>query len=111
MIKIKYSPYEVLKLPANVSPKEVKKQYRRLVRQYTPEHAPDKFMAIREAFDFLNDPSTGMIQEFPIYKKPLLEMEKESKEPEVKPSLDWLNQIFETPFHTEYELEKLIKKE
>jgi preprotein translocase subunit Sec63 len=49
-------PYEVLGLPQDAGPEEIRRQYLALVRQYPPEREPQRFAEIREAYDNLRDP-------------------------------------------------------
>lgn len=46
-------PYDVLGLPRRASPREIKRAYFDLVRQYPPETAPDAFKLIRTAYEKL----------------------------------------------------------
>ena len=52
------SPYEVLKLTRWAIPEEIKAQYYKMVKQYSPEYYPDEFIEIRTAYDILNEPTT-----------------------------------------------------
>lgn len=45
--------YEVLGISPNADPKEIKRAYFRLVRQYSPETHPERFQEIREAYEHL----------------------------------------------------------
>jgi DnaJ-domain-containing protein 1 len=49
-------PYEVMGLARNADPEAVRRRYLELVRQHTPEREPQRFAAIREAYDQLRDP-------------------------------------------------------
>lgn len=51
------NPYKVLGLETSASKQEIKKAYFRLIRTYTPEKQPEKFMEIREAYEYLQDES------------------------------------------------------
>jgi curved DNA-binding protein CbpA len=48
-------PYVVLGLPADSDDDAIRQRYLELVRQFTPEHYPEKFAAIRAAYDSLRD--------------------------------------------------------
>jgi curved DNA-binding protein CbpA len=50
-------PYEVLGLPAHADEAEVRRRYLELVRQFPPDRAPERFAAIRAAYDEVRDPS------------------------------------------------------
>jgi len=49
-------PYSVLGLPPDSTDEVIRRQYLTLVRAYTPERAPERFAAIREAYEKLRDP-------------------------------------------------------
>jgi len=49
-------PYTVLDLPPESTDDAIRRRYLTLVRTYTPERAPARFAAIREAYDKLRDP-------------------------------------------------------
>lgn len=42
--------YETLRLDKTAGPEEIRRAYVRLVRRYPPEHFPDKFARIHEAY-------------------------------------------------------------
>ncbi|HMF13496.1 MAG TPA: J domain-containing protein [Gemmataceae bacterium] len=48
-------PYRVLGLPTDSDDAAIRQRYLDLVRQFTPEHQPEKFAAIRAAYDRLRD--------------------------------------------------------
>jgi curved DNA-binding protein CbpA len=48
-------PYAVLGLPHDSDDAAIRRRYLELVRQYTPEHHPEKFTAIRAAYESLRD--------------------------------------------------------
>ncbi len=50
--------YVVLGVSKSASPDEIKRAYLALVREYTPERAPEVFKRIREAYETLSDPTT-----------------------------------------------------
>ena len=54
------SPYEVLGLPSEADDDTIRRHYLELVRQYSPEHHPAKFAAVRAAYEQLRDQSTRL---------------------------------------------------
>jgi DnaJ domain len=103
----KQNPYEILDLPLEASVDDIKKQYKTLVRQYSPEREPEMFNTIRTAYDAINTELFGEDKKFIRYQKPLelCDQEKESTKPDYRPLL---SRVFETPFNTAFELEKLL---
>lgn len=53
-------PYAVLGLPANADDDTIRRRYLELVKQFSPEHHPDKFAAIRRAYESLRDLETRL---------------------------------------------------
>lgn len=53
-------PYSVLGLPPDSDDETVRRRYLELVRQFSPEHHPDKFAAVREAYENLRDLNTRL---------------------------------------------------
>jgi curved DNA-binding protein CbpA len=53
-------PYEVLGLPADSDDGTIRRRYLELVKQFSPEHHPDKFAAIRRAYESLRDLETRL---------------------------------------------------
>jgi curved DNA-binding protein CbpA len=51
-------PYQVLGLDANSDDAAIRKRYLELVKQFTPEHHPEKFAAVRAAYESLRDLTT-----------------------------------------------------
>jgi curved DNA-binding protein CbpA len=54
------NPYEVLGLPADSDDQAIRKRYLELVRQFPPEHHPEKFAAVRAAYERLKDVATRL---------------------------------------------------
>ena len=53
------NPYTVLGLLADSDDETIRRRYLELEKQYSPEHAPEKFAAIRAAYEKLRDLDTG----------------------------------------------------
>ena len=53
-------PYAVLGLPGDSDDEAIRRRYLELVRQFSPEHHPEKFAAIRAAYDSLRDLDTRL---------------------------------------------------
>jgi curved DNA-binding protein CbpA len=53
-------PYEVLGLPSDSDDDTIRRRYLELVRQFTPEQQPQKFAAIRAAYEELRDLNTRL---------------------------------------------------
>jgi curved DNA-binding protein CbpA len=50
-------PYEVLGLPRLADEAETRRRYLELVRQFPPDRDPERFAAIRAAYDEVRDPT------------------------------------------------------
>jgi curved DNA-binding protein CbpA len=53
-------PYAVLGLPADSDDDTIRRRYLELVRQFSPEQHPEKFAAIRRAYENLKDLNTRL---------------------------------------------------
>lgn len=53
-------PYGVLDLPTESTDDEIRRRYLELVRTHTPDRSPQRFAAIREAYEKLRDPMRRM---------------------------------------------------
>jgi curved DNA-binding protein CbpA len=53
-------PYEVLGLPPDADDEAIRRRYLELVRQHSPERDPEKFAAVRAAYDSLRDLDTRL---------------------------------------------------
>jgi curved DNA-binding protein CbpA len=51
-----YELYSSLELSPHADAEEIKRSYFRLIRKYPPQKEPEKFQAIREAYETLSDP-------------------------------------------------------
>ena len=50
-------PFEVLGLPPHADEAEVRRRYLELVREFPPDRAPERFAAVRAAYDQVRDPA------------------------------------------------------
>lgn len=48
-------PYAVLELPADSDDETIRRRYLELVRQFPPEKHPEKFAAVRQAYETMRD--------------------------------------------------------
>jgi curved DNA-binding protein CbpA len=53
-------PYDVLGLPGDADDEAIRSRYLELVRQYSPEHHPERFAAVRAAYESLRDVDTRL---------------------------------------------------
>jgi curved DNA-binding protein CbpA len=53
-------PYTVFDLPPDSDDDTIRRRYLSLVRAHTPERDPERFSAIREAYEILRDPINRM---------------------------------------------------
>ena len=53
-------PYAVLGLPADSDDETIRRRYLELVKQFSPEHHPEKFADIRQAYESLRDLETRL---------------------------------------------------
>jgi preprotein translocase subunit Sec63 len=53
-------PYAVLGLPADSDDETIRRRYLELVKQFSPERHPEKFAAIRRAYESLRDLETRL---------------------------------------------------
>jgi curved DNA-binding protein CbpA len=53
-------PYTVLGLPDDSDDEAIRRRYLELVRQFSPERHPEKFAAVRAAYDSLRDLNTRL---------------------------------------------------
>jgi curved DNA-binding protein CbpA len=53
-------PYAVLGLPADCDDETIRRRYLELVKQYPPEQHPERFAAIRSAYERLRDLDTRL---------------------------------------------------
>ena len=56
------TPYEILGVKPEADDAEIRARYLDLIKQYTPEHHPQKFAAIRDAYEKLKDLNARVLQ-------------------------------------------------
>ncbi|MFO0810143.1 MAG: J domain-containing protein [Gemmataceae bacterium] len=54
-------PYDVLGIPDDADDAAIRTRYLELVKQYSPEQAPERFAAIRTAYEQLRDRDARLI--------------------------------------------------
>ena len=57
-------PYAVLDLPADADDEAIRRRYLELVREYPPDHHPEKFARVRAAYEALKDLNTRLRRRF-----------------------------------------------
>jgi curved DNA-binding protein CbpA len=53
-------PYQILELPPDSDDEAIRRRYLELVRRYSPERFPEKFAAVRSAYESLRDLETRL---------------------------------------------------
>jgi curved DNA-binding protein CbpA len=53
-------PYQILELPPDSDDEAIRRRYLELVRRFSPERYPEKFAAIRAAYESLRDLDTRL---------------------------------------------------
>jgi curved DNA-binding protein CbpA len=53
-------PYDTLGLPAHAHDDAIRRRYLELVREFPPERAPERFAAVRTAYERLRDRDTRL---------------------------------------------------
>ena len=97
---IKKSPYEILGLEGDFVFKDIKKAYRKAIREHPPEQNPEKFAMICDAYDRLTNEEYFMqnVEEMHIALDTSLSLE-ESDDSEKRDNSKYLKEIFEVPFN------------
>jgi curved DNA-binding protein CbpA len=54
------NPYAVLGVAPDSDDETIRRRYLELVRRYTPEHHPERFAAVRAAYESLRDQDTRL---------------------------------------------------
>ena len=93
---IKQSPYEILGLEGDFEFKDIKKAYRKAIRENSPDRNPEQFALISDAYDSLTNEDyfiKGIENNKFVLDVPI-EVEKSKQENNSK----YLKDIFEVPF-------------
>lgn len=113
--KITRPPYEVLRVSTNADYRTVRRRYKTLIREYTPEHHPEKFNEISVAYQSIIGGREIDTTQFPLYATPVnvvrakIEQQKSATTNDDSSLLDLLSVIPESIFNVEFELEQIIK--
>ncbi len=93
---IKKSPYEILGLEGDFEFKDIKKAYRKAIREYSPDRNPEKFTLISDAYDYLSNEEYFIkgIEDNRFVLNISIEIEESKKEDNSR----YLKDIFEVPF-------------
>ena len=93
---IKKSPYEILGLEGDFEFKDIKKAYRKAIREYSPDTNPEQFALISDAYDYLSNEEYFIkgVQENRFALDVSIEAEENKKEENSR----HLKNIFEVPF-------------
>ena len=93
---IKRSPYEILGLEGDFEFKDIKKAYRKSVKEYSPDSDPKQFSLISDAYDSLTNEEyflKGMED-----NRFVLDVSVEREESKKENNSKYLKDIFEVPF-------------
>ncbi len=99
---MKKSTYQTLGLNRNSTKEDIKKAYKRLIREFTPEQNPEKFAEIRNAYDVLTNEEyfTNFFRD----DLPFYELNINNTQNIEFDKLKYLKSIFETPFELLHEI-------
>ena len=94
---IKRSPYEILGLEGDFEFKDIKRAYRKAIREYSPDTNPKEFALISDAYDSLTN------EEYFIKgvedNRFVLDISLEKEESKKIDNSIYLKKIFEVPFN------------
>ncbi len=102
-------PYKLFNVPVGSDLKEVKRAYTRLIKQFKPEHFPEQFRLLREAFDRVNTDTSSFAWEREIQstRLPVNETREKPAEQVLRPDdQSFLNHAYEDPTKRVWELAK-----
>ncbi len=91
---IKESPYEILGLEGDFLFKDIKKAYRRAIRENPPEQNPEEFAKISDAYEMLTN-EEYILKDINNY---VLKVDLTIEESQKIDSSRYLKDIFEVPF-------------
>ena len=106
---MKKSSYQILGLSGEFNKNDIKKAYKRLIREFSPEKNPKEFAKIRDAYDNLINEKymqDSFEHSFPIY-----EVEFNSNQEINLDKLKYLKSMFETPFEIFEDIKKIKEVE
>ena len=93
---IKKSPYQILGLEGDFEFKDIKKVYRKAIREYSPDKDPEQFALISDAYDSLTNEEYFIkgIED----NRFVLDVSLDIKESKKEDNSKYLKDIFEVPF-------------
>ncbi|MEA2028496.1 MAG: DnaJ domain-containing protein [Campylobacterota bacterium] len=94
---IDLSPYERLDLGQDITPKDIKKGYRKAIRTHTPEKHPKEFSQIVNAYDFLSNEEEFLKRVDDSIFTLTIEYSPKQEESQID-RVALLKKVFETPF-------------
>ncbi len=104
--KYQQSAYDILNIKdGDIS--KVKVNYVQLIREFTPEKSPEKFMQIRKAYEELNTTNTSRYNPVLYKLKEEEQGEQEKEDKQLLHDID-LKNFYETPFDSNSEIEKFM---
>jgi len=92
---IKITPYEILGLEGDFEYSDIKKSYKKLIRQYPPQSEPEMFAKIRDAYDSLTNEEyyLNSKEDELVYSLKKIDIDEKKID-----SVKYLTTVFETPF-------------
>lgn len=110
MKKPERSEYEKLGILPQAKKREIRKRFKELAREFTPEHHADKFEEINRSYQKITGKILVEYDQYPIYNAPF-EFIKNSISDQSEDSSEQLSPLGVIPesiFTVEFEVEKII---
>ena len=93
---IKRSPYEILSLEGEFEFKDIKKAYRKAIKEFSPDTNPEQFALISDAYDYLSNEEYFIkgIED----NKFVFDVSTQNEENKKENNSKYLKKLFEVPF-------------